>query len=490
MSAIQVSNLTFAYEGSYDNIFEDASFRIDTDWRLGFIGRNGRGKTTFLQLLMGRHAYGGTISCSVEFDYFPFEVADGALDTLDVLAGVAPDVPQWQINRELSLLSVGADVLYRPFHTLSGGEQTKALLAGLFLRENHFLLIDEPTNHLDGEARETVGKYLKSKKGFILVSHDRMLLDSCVDHVLSINKANIEVQKGNFSSWYHNKEMQDAYEREKNAQLGREVRRLTETSREKAQWSDKLEKTKIGTHQADRGRVGHLAAKMMKRSKTMEGRRQSAIDEKSRLLKNIEEAESLKIIPLAHHAHRLVTLDDVAVAYGGNTVCEHVNLALMRGERLAVCGKNGSGKTSVLKLILGEDVPHTGDVQRASGLKISFVPQDASSLGGNLSDYAARHEIDESVFKALLRKLDFSRVQFEKDMADYSGGQKKKVLIARSLCEQAHLYIWDEPLNFIDVLSRIQIEELLLAHNPTMIFIEHDGAFRESVATRKLEVGV
>jgi len=102
--------------------------------------------------------------------------------------------------------------------------------------------------------------------------------------------------------------------------------------------------------------------------------------------------------------------------------------------------------------------------------------------------YSQEHKIDESLFKAILRKLDFSRTQFEKDMADFSAGQKKKVLLARSLCEKAHLYVWDEPLNFIDVLSRIQIEELLLAYKPTMIFVEHDSVFVEKVATRIQEI--
>jgi lincosamide and streptogramin A transport system ATP-binding/permease protein len=106
-----------------------------------------------------------------------------------------------------------------------------------------------------------------------------------------------------------------------------------------------------------------------------------------------------------------------------------------------------------------------------------------------LKAYAAAHQLDEPLFKAILRKLDFSRVQFEKDMGDFSAGQKKKVLLARSLCERAHLYVWDEPLNFIDVLSRIQIEELINAYQPTMLFVEHDRAFCNNVATKRALLG-
>jgi len=147
MSQINVQNLTFSYEGSYDDIFKDVSFQIDTDWKLGFCGRNGRGKTTFLKLLMGAYEYSGSISASVNFEYFPFAVTDPEHDTLDILTSITPDAGLWQIQKELSKLEVGEDVLYRPFSTLSNGEQTKVLLAGLFLRENNFLLIDEPTNH-------------------------------------------------------------------------------------------------------------------------------------------------------------------------------------------------------------------------------------------------------------------------------------------------------------------------------------------------------
>ncbi len=119
-----------------------------------------------------------------------------------------------------------------------------------------------------------------------------------------------------------------------------------------------------------------------------------------------------------------------------------------------------------------------------SGLKISYVPQGTSGLSGTLDDYAAARSIDATLFKAILRKLDFARIQFEKRIEDYSDGQKKKVLIAASLCEEAHLYIWDEPLNYIDVISRMQIEDLLLTYKPTMLFVEHDNAFCENVATR------
>ncbi|MDF2566239.1 MAG: transporter related protein, partial [Massilibacillus sp.] len=383
-------------------------------------------------------------------------------------------------------------VLYRPFDTLSNGEQTKVLLATLFLKENSFLLIDEPTNHLDMQARKIVSDYLRSKRGFILVSHDRAFLDNSVDHILSINKTDIEIQKGTFSSWWENKKMQDNFELAENEKLRKDITRLSSAAKRTSDWSDKVEKTKLGTRNSglrpDRGYLGHKAEKMMKRSKAIESRQQSAIEDKAKLLKNIESSERLKISQLNFHAERFIEIENVALFYGEKTACESVSFTIEQGDRVALCGKNGSGKSSLIKLICGENITYTGTFRKASQLKISYVSQDTSHLRGNLTDYATEHGIDESLFKAILRKLDFSRVQFEKDMSDFSGGQKKKVLIAKSLCEKAHLHIWDEPLNFIDVISRMQIEELLLEYSPTILFVEHDSEFCKNIATKIVDL--
>lgn len=208
MSLISVNNLTFGYDGSYNNIFENVSFNIDTDWKLGLIGRNGKGKTTFLNLLQGKYEYKGTISKSVDVDYFPFEVRNKEKMAIEIVNDIAPNVQDWEIIKELNLLNTDAEILYRNFNLLSGGEQVKILLISLFLKGNNFLLIDEPTNHLDIETRDNLIKYLEKKKGFIVVSHDRNFLDKVVDHIISINNTNIEIQKGNFSSWKENKDKQ------------------------------------------------------------------------------------------------------------------------------------------------------------------------------------------------------------------------------------------------------------------------------------------
>lgn len=503
MSQIKISNLTFAYPGSYDNVFENVSFLMDTNWKLGFTGRNGRGKTTFLNLLLGKYAYQGKIQSSVTFDYFPYAVEDIGQTTEKVIEQIDPEVPHWAICKELSLLDMDESILQRTFSTLSHGEKTKVLLAILFLKSEHFLLIDEPTNHLDLEGRLCVANYLKRKKGFILVSHDRLFLDHIIDHVLSINKTNIEIQKGNFSSWMANKSAQDQYEIAENERLLKDIKRLGDAARRTAGWSNLAEKAKFGPDVGDRGFMGHKAAKVMKRAKAIELRREKAVQEKTKLLKNIESADDLEIKHVAHHSEVLVRLMDVNLQYEGHAICSDIHLDVYQGDRIAVVGGNGSGKSSLIKAILAKTAPQaieanhrikaipevpSGQVLAVRDLIVSYVSQETSMLKGLLSVYARDKGLDEGLFKAMLAKLDFNAIQFEKDMAQFSEGQKKKVLLAASICDRAHLYIWDEPLNYVDVLSRIQIENMILTYKPTMVFVEHDQAFIEHIATQVLQL--
>lgn len=487
MSLINVKNLTFSYDGSFDNIFENVSFCIDTDYKLGFIGRNGRGKTTFLNLLLGKYEYSGKIESSVEFEYFPYEIKNGSDLTIDIAFEKNPGLEYWQLAKELGRLGVPEDVLYRPFKTLSHGEQVKVMIAVLFTKENSFLLIDEPTNHLDAAGRKSLAGYLNSKKGFILVSHDRDLIDGCADHILSINKANIELQRGNFSTWSENFERRQAFELAENDRLQKDIERLNRASKRTGAWSDRIEKTKFGAGPVDRGFIGHRSAKMMQRSKAIERRRSAAIEEKRALLKNTEHAEALKLDPLSAGG-TLLELKDMQIFIGDKRICGPLSFSLRSGERLILSGSNGSGKSSLLKLILGDDMRHSGTIYRKSGLIVSYVPQDASGLSGNMSEYAKDRGIDESRLKTILRKLGFERAQFEKDMSALSEGQKKKVLIAASLCESAHIYIWDEPMNYVDIISRMQIEALIREYSPTMLLVEHDAAFRRAIGAETVSL--
>ena len=492
MSIININNLTFSYEGSENYVFRNVNLNLDTNWKLGLVGRNGIGKTTFLNLLLGKYEYSGTIDTNINFEYFPFNIENKKLNSYEIAKMyLNHDYEQWKLEKEINLLNVNSKILLNPFNILSMGEQTKVLLAILFLKENSFLLIDEPTNHLDLKGRETVANYLKLKRGFIIVSHDRELLDTCIDHVLYINKSTIGIEKGNFSSYFKNKTEKDNFELNENKKLKNEIVQLEKNSKEVKRWANKVENSKYNIKKGiatDKGYIGHKSAKMMKRAITAQKRKEKKIAQKSNLLKDIDVIEDIKIQPLNNIKGRLLEFYNFSVVFNNRKIFKETNFYIENKDRVRLKGPNGCGKSSLLKTILGEDIHYVGKKYSSSNLKFSYVPQNIHDLSGKLDIYAKINKIDESTFKTILIKLGFNRNQLDKNIESFSNGQKKKVLIAKSLCEEANIYVWDEPLNYIDVFSRMQLENLLLKCKLTMIFVEHDEVFSEKIATKVIDL--
>lgn len=493
MSLISVNDLTYYYDGSIEPVFEGATFSIDSSWKTGLIGRNGKGKTTLLKLLTGELDSGGTVVSSMSFVYFPFEIPDKSLTGQQLAEIICPAAEEWEVIRELSTNGTDCEVLYRPFSSLSGGEQTRLLLCLLFLNDNAFLLIDEPTNCLDTEAREAVAAYLERKSGFILVSHDRDILDRCTDHTLSINRADIELVRGNYSVWKENFDRRQSFEEMQNEKLRSEITHLKAAAQRSKNWADKAESTKIGFDPTKveksltrRAYIGAKSKAMMKRARNIENRREAAVEEKSKLLKNREYADNLKIPAMIHKSEVILTVDKVVPIYDGEPVCKPVSFSLRNDQRLCLSGRNGCGKSTLLKLICGADITYEGGIYKAPGLTISMLEQDASGISGTLGDYAENCGADPDLMRAILAKLDFSRREFLSRIENYSEGQKKKVLIACSLAKPANLFIWDEPLNFVDILSRIQLEKLLAENSPAMLLAEHDRYFCENTGTERI----
>ena len=519
MAIIKIKNLSFTYHGSYTPVFHHLNFSMDTDWRLGLVGRNGRGKTTLVRLLMGELQGNGLIETGVQFDSFPFEVDENSAALRALRCAIAPfDAWEEEMDRlinfgdELSLqrwgeieqrysandgyiinsliikeadkMGIDSSALMRPLSSFSPGEKTRLLLSALFLRKNRFLLIDEPTNHLDMHSRGIVADYLSSKTGFLLISHDRDFLDRCVDHMMALQKDKIHIEQGNYSSYQYNKQLQDDFELQKNKLLKKDIIRLTSSSREKAVWSDKIEASKIGSHAADRGAIGHKAAKMMKRSLAIEARLQKQIEQKETLLKNIEFTAPLSLHPIRHASRTLFNLLDVCFSYedGINTI-SHLNLNLIQGKRLALMGHNGVGKSTLLKLLTGALQPTSGSISKPDDLIISVLPQEMRLVAGTAFEIAQNEGVETDYFLAILRKLGFPREAFTRDARSFSMGQQKKLLLAASMAKQAHIYLWDEPLNYIDLESREQIEAMLSQTSATMVFVEHDRHFVNQVAT-------
>ena len=487
MSQITIQDLSFTYEGDHVPVFQHLDLQLDTRWKLGLVGRNGRGKTTLLRLLEGSLSGGGVLTRPDRTIYFPRLVAEPERPAREILLEGIPWEEEWMLLRELNRLGLDEDILDRPFSSLSGGEQTRAGLARLFCQEDGYPMLDEPTNHLDEAGRTLTARYLRGlDRGFLLVSHDRAFLDACTDHTLALNRTGSELVQGNFSVWYQEKERRDRRETARNEALRGEIRRLEQASRRTSLWSDRVEQSKYGSRNSglrpDRGYLGHKSAKLMQRAKNLETRQQRAIQEKTALLQDVERADSLKLCPLRHHSQRLEGRD-LVVLHDGRPANFPVRFTLEHGQRLCLSGGNGSGKTSLLRLVLGEEPEHIGSLWRASGLTISYVPQRADRLCGFPAALAEEQGLDRTQFFTVLRKLDFSRLMLERDMTEYSAGQQKKLLLAASLCQSAHLYVWDEPLNYIDLFSRIQLEEVILEYQPTMLLVEHDRTFCRRVGT-------
>lgn len=494
MALINVSNITFCYEGSSVPVFENASFSIDAAWKTGLVGRNGRGKTTLLRLLAGELSASGAIDVPVRLVRFPFDIPDRETTGSEIFAQVCPEAQEWQLLRELAATGTDAEALYRPFSTLSGGEQTRLLLCMLFLHDGVFPLIDEPTNCLDDAARDAVAEYLSRKGGFILVSHDRDLLERCTDHTLSINRADIELVKGGYAVWQENFERRQAFEEMQDKKLRGEISRLREAARRSREWADTSERRKIGFDpvkvEKSLTRRPYEAAKskaMMKRALSAERRRLAAAEEKESLLKNREKSESLRLPAVTKRSGALLTAQGVVPYRGGRALCAPVSFTLYSGDRLCLSGRNGCGKSTLLSIFAGaRDIEFDGGISRAAGITVSLAEQDASALCGSLDEIAAARGGDPDLMRAILARLGFTHDELRACAQELSEGQKKKALIACSLSQRADLYIWDEPLNFVDIISRIQLERLLGEFSPTMLLAEHDRRFCRNTATTRL----
>lgn len=480
MALININDLSFGYDGSEEEVFSHLTLGIDTTWRLALAGRNGRGKTTFLKILKGELSFSGTVTGVPETICFP-------LDDLT-------DAEDWKIRKELNLMDADPDIMWRPIETLSGGERTKLMLAHLFASEGKYPLIDEPTNHLDRQGRESVAKYLAQKDGFIMISHDRSFLDRCTDHTLVITKTGAELTASTFSVWWDNNEKLLSGQKVRNEQLKKEISGIEDAVKKNARWASRAEAnknrskapSKVAQNHWMRAYEAEKSRKLQSLASNLQRRNERKIEEKSSLLTNLEKEERLKITGSTHPNKTPIELNDVTIKRDGLPIRSGINLQVHQGLKISVSGNNGCGKSTLLKYLAekGEDegITAEGKIYKASGIRFSYVGQDTSSLKGTIYEIAGRRGVDKTQLSTILIKMGFTKQMLDRDVDELSLGQKKIVMIALSLCEQADIYIWDEPLNYIDVYIRKEIERLIGDSDITMIFVEHDQAFTDNIA--------
>jgi ATPase components of ABC transporters with duplicated ATPase domains len=478
MGTIQIKDVSFRYDQMATDLFSKINLKIDESWKLGLIGRNGRGKTTLLKMIMGQLSFSGEIISNLNFYYYPQTVVDKNVLTVEVIKNLAhlEDYDLWKIEIELEKLQVDADVLQRRFSNLSSGEQTKVLLAILFLDETGFQLLDEPTNHLDIEGRKTVANYLKGKKGFIVISHDKSFLNPVINHVISIDRNEISVYKGNFDTWQQQRNYQDERELSQKRQLQKDINRLKVTANERKNWALESEVNPDST-----------ARKMMKKAQHVLKQIDKSVSEKQSLLKNIEIEDPLKFnYQELKYPKVFLQVIDLSLKKG-EIMVPRVNFKIEVNQVVSLMGLNGIGKSSIIKSILGLShfFEQSGNIQLVKGLKISYLRQD-NELQGTIIQLAEQKQIESELIFSNLRKLGFERYLFEQPIEQMSQGQRRKVALAVSLSEEANLYFWDEPLNYLDVITRQQIIEAIKKQHPTMLLIDHDQDLIDSVSSAKV----
>lgn len=531
MAQIEVKNLTFYYDDFYHPVFENLNVNLDTDWKMALVGRNGRGKTTLLKLLEGSlEPSAGEIRRSGNVAYFPYTYNTEYTVAMDVIKECIGDLRTLEVQmealeksmtenghesevyfelltryadlggyemesrifREVAQMGLSQELLERDFATLSGGEQTCMLIIALFLRKDAFVLLDEPTNHLDKGKKEYLKQYLKKKKGYIVASHDTIFLDAVSDHILAINKADISIEQGNYSTWRRNMEVKEQFESRTRQRLMQEINQLERQSKLTRNWSDIGNKQKYPF--TSNARTNGTRA-YMRQAKAAEQQIRDNLAEKKQLLRNLEEEKQLSIYQEILETECLIAAENVSYCYeeGGKPVFENVTLRVYPGDKIWLRGQNGAGKTTLLKLLSGK--LQGADIRYKENISIAYVTQEPIWKSGDVKnclwETLKEGEDFQEVFAKFLKLcelFDLPEDFVERPLQTLSSGERKKVDVARVLAGNHQVLFLDEPLNYMDVYFKSQLERALTQEELTMIFVEHNEEFGARVANKILQL--
>lgn len=512
MAEITISTVTKSF--AQDRVVLDhVSFQVDAGERVGLLGGNGAGKTTLLKILTGEvqpDSGSATVARGRRMGYVAQLNRFSSENTVeDVLAGAYARVREisrqldrahadmsalspaqydalerefqalggydWQtdMNKIAAGLQIGPDMRTRRFSELSGGEQTRVCLARLIMEKTDVLLLDEPTNHLDMASLEWLEDYLVHFKGAVLVvSHDRYFLDVVVDRIVELENGRAEFYSGNYSFYAREKEI-------------RYQQRMLQFEKEQAkikQLEFQIARLKAWGSVYDNPALHKRAASMEKR---IERTRQT--DRPTR-----ESRLEMDFSSEAFRADRVLRVENLAKAYDGRTLFSGVTAEIRgSGEKVALLGGNGAGKTTFLKILLGQEAADAGSAVFGPSVKVAYLPQvvtfehpertlyDTLLYEGGCDPQQARDRLGAFRFRG--------EDQF-KTVSQLSGGERARLRLCLIMLSRANLLILDEPTNHLDLASREWIEEAVSHFQGTLLFVSHDRYFVRRFANRVWEI--
>ncbi|MEW6050752.1 MAG: ABC-F family ATP-binding cassette domain-containing protein [Candidatus Zixiibacteriota bacterium] len=488
------------------------SFTVQDSDRIGLVGKNGSGKTTLLEILAAKQEPDSgviTRSRACRIDYVEQEKTEYLDQTLhEFVSAARQDLLDMQREiRELeqhlahfphdgeSLTRLGtiqhtfesarghlfenevriileglgfAPVRHHdPLRNLSGGEKNRAGLARLLAGNGNLLLLDEPTNHLDIESTTWLENYLKQlNKAYIIVSHDRTFLTTTVDRVWEVGFGTLEFYYNGFERYLSERHERRAQQAHKYAYQQEEIKRLEEfVRRNMAGQKTKQAQSKL---------------KYLARIKRIEAPRS---DGRGPLIKVSSSGRSF---------NHVLAADSISLGYGSRTVVEDITFDLYRGDKVGLIGRNGSGKSTILKALLGELEPMAGTLRLGSNVDVAYFDQELSDLNYEATVLDNLWELDPSAevgkIRSALARFGFTGEDVLKAVAALSGGEKTKLCLARLLYRPANFVILDEPTNHLDIDAREALETALGNYDGTCLIVSHDRFFLDRVTSRILHV--
>ena len=510
MIDISVSNLSKEFEVG-KKILDGLTFQIDQGERVGLLGKNGAGKTTLFKILTGEldrddgevHiAPGKGVGLISQIPVYPPEYTvedvlqtafqrlhdmEKEMEELTVRMGQDSDPALLRrydaltaafeagggydtvtpLNKVCNGLEISQDMRRQLFSSLSGGEKTRVNLARLILEDTDILLLDEPTNHLDLHATEWLEEYLDRYKGTVLaISHDRWFLDRVVKRVIEIQDGKAEFYEGNYSFYVVEKEH-------------RYQEKLKQYEKEQAK-IEQLEKA------AEQLRVWAYSGndKTFKRAQSMEKRieRLRTTDKPTK-----ERRLDIKFGEREFRGDEVLTIKELKKSFDGRTLFDHVNLEVVGGERIALLGDNGTGKSTLLKILLKEEEPDSGKLKMGPTVKVGYLPQiiHFSHPERNLVDTMIYdQDCSTQTARNRLAAFNFRGEDVFKPVSALSGGEQSRLRLCMLMDEKINLLILDEPTNHLDIASREWIEDAVADYEGNLLFVSHDRYFIKQFATR------